>query len=65
MAISNFCEKQFVLNDASLIVQNPTFLPDKTQIVLTLCFNNISTTRVYNLIRIDEMLSVSSRLIQP
>ena len=32
MTISNFCEKQFVLNDTTLIVQKPLFWPKNTKL---------------------------------
>ena len=45
MIISNFCEKQFVLNDTTLIVQKPFFLPPK-KTSLTVCLIKIFTTSV-------------------
>ena len=38
MTISNFCEKQFVLNDTTLIVQKPLFDP-KIQNFINFMFN--------------------------
>ena len=46
ITISNFCEKQFVLNDTTLIVQKPLFLPKTYKTSLIQCFNNILTTSV-------------------
>ena len=65
MTIFNFREKQFVLNDTSLIVQKTFLDHKKCETSLILCFNNIFITRVWNLIRIDVMLSVLVCFILP
>ena len=63
MTISNFCEKQFVLKDTTLIVQKPLFHP-KIQNFDNLCFINIFTTSVKNFIRVVAMLTILSCCIQ-
>ena len=48
MTISKFCEKQFVLNVTTLIVQKPFFVNEKYKTSLILCLS-ISLVSVYKI----------------